>query len=393
MMLQRLLPLVVLVGTAGPMRAQAPEIRGYYLNVGSVSRENAASAGGVGDLQRIRVMASARSGVIAGDVAYEQSLTYRSAGGLGDRAEGIGGVPGGAEWLELQGTLAESAHVRWRHRVDRLFVTLAPIEAFEMTVGRQTISWATTLFLTPADPFVPFDPAEPFRDYRAGVDALRARAFLGNFTDIDVVVRPSDSPAGKTVTVLARGKTVWRGIEGALWAGSVHDQATVGLGTTATVAGAAVRGEGVLRRHRGRTVKRFAIGVDRSFPLAGRDLYVVAEYQHDDFGAGDAGALANVIASDAFVRRELQVLGQHVVALQASLQPHPLWSAAVLSMLNLTDESVLAVPSLSYSAGNELTLRSGVFVGFGPDLTPMGLPSSEFGLVPTTFYLALSAFF
>ena len=47
----------------------------------------------------------------------------------------------------------------------------------DLIVGRQPVSWATTLFLTPADPFSPFDPADPFREYRGGVDAARLRVY------------------------------------------------------------------------------------------------------------------------------------------------------------------------------------------------------------------------
>ena len=122
-------------------------------------------------------------------IAYEQLLTVRQLGLL----DGIltNAVPRGGEWLDLQWTIKENRHFLWRHRFDRLNFGWTPTDATEITVGRQAMSWATTLFLTPGDPFIPFDPADPFREFRAGVDALRLRIYPGPLSELDFVARPT----------------------------------------------------------------------------------------------------------------------------------------------------------------------------------------------------------
>ena len=86
-------------------------------------------------------------------------------------------------------TRTEEEHVLWQHRFDRLNVGFSPSQAMDLTLGRQAVSWGTTLFLTPADPFLPFSPSDPFRQFRGGGDAARLRLYPGPLSALDVVVR------------------------------------------------------------------------------------------------------------------------------------------------------------------------------------------------------------
>ncbi len=346
-------------------------------------------------------MTAPQIGPFAAEVAYEHLLSYSEravAAPLGALLQGV--APGGGEWLDLQWTLKETSHWLWRHRFDRLSVTYSG-RLFEVTAGRQTISWATTLFLTPADPFAPFDPADPFREYRAGVDALRFKVFPGPLSEVDLVARVTDTGADTTVTLLSRGRTTWRGWELSAWTGLLHDDPALSLGATGAIGRAALRSElslrdrtDNLRARSGGVALRGTVGVDTRFTVSGRDLYVVIEYQHDDFGASRSDELASVVFSEPFARGELQVLGQDVAALQGVYQVHPLLAADLLVLVNLNDVSALLGPGASYSASSEVTLRAGLFLGLGDAEpgAPVQLPS-EFGIVPAILYLSGSAFF
>jgi hypothetical protein len=377
--------------------AQAPAIRGYYLNVGLWSDSTPFNPGGFADVNRLRLMSQPAIGPVDIEVAYEHVLTYtaRMAGG----ASGGIVVPGGGEWVELQWDLEESDHVVWRHRFDRLNASWAPKEWAALTVGRQTISWGTTLLLGPADPFIPFDPSDPFRDYRAGVDALRVQLFPSPLSDFDLVLRPAkvrsgDTVVDETLTLLGRGRGVWQGWELSGWLGVLHDRAAAAVGAAGGVGQLALRGELSLRDEDDDLAVRGAVGVDSRLDLFGRDFYWSVEYQHDDLGATGAGDLIRVASSDAFGRGELQTLARDIAATQLSYQLHPLWSSDLLVLWSFTDQSALVSPGVSYSASNEITLRAGLFVGLGDD-TPSGaneLPS-EYGITPTLAYLSASLFF
>jgi len=338
-------------------------------------------------------MANPRLGPIDIDVAYEHGLTLRQH--EGSPLNSPIGAPIATTWLDLQWTITDQEHVRWTHRFDRLVVSGSG-NRWDAAVGRQAISWATTLFLTPADPFAPFDPSDPFREYRAGVDAARLRYYPGALSEVDLVVRPSDTRDGTTLTALARGLTSVGSADVSAWAGMIHDEFGAALGASNTVGAFEIRTEASLRRGTdGDMTLRLAAGADGRFTVAARDLYLVLEYQHDGFGAGGAEDLVSVALSPAFSRAELQVLGRDEVAVSASYQVHPLWMADLLTLVNLGDGSLLVAPGASYSVGAEVSVRGGVFVGVGDGTVDVeqGILGSEYGIMPASAYLSLTWFF
>jgi hypothetical protein len=377
---------------ASVAEAQEPRLfSGYYQNVPLWSGSNDLVLGGISDFNRFRITAEPSFGDFSLEIAYEQVLTLRE-----NESRGIlvGAVPSGGEWLELQWTLEDSEHVLWQHRFDRLNLGWTPSSRFRIDAGRQAVSWATTLFLTPSDPFSPFDPADPFREFRTGVDALRMRIYPGPLSEIDVVVRPTKTSVGEEMTALGRGLTTVRGWELSGWGGVLYDEAAGAFGASGSLGPWALRAEGTLRDQDEDLVFRGSVGVDRRFTVKGRDLYVVLEYQRDGFGAGGEEDYASVLDSEPFLRGELQVLGRDEVATQLSYQVHTLLSLAGLVLWNLGDGSALLSPSFSYSASDSASVTGGLFFGFGPGELPSPevLPS-EYGVVPATAYLSVSLFF
>lgn len=395
--MRRSVALAVMLAAAGltpaAAAAQLPWLSGYYQNVGVGTAAGPLAGAGALDAQRARLMWSPAAGPFALDAAYEHTLQWRDAVTTG----GVGGLlsstRASGDWLHLGSTIHDGARMTWRQRFDRLSLSYTR-GAVTATVGRQALSWATTLLLTPADPFVPFDPSDPFREYRTGVDAARVQWFAGAFTVLDAVVRPAETAAGRTITALLRGKTTVRGWEVSAWGGAIHDAPGGAVGVTRTVAGSAVRAESEIRRDSaGRAVARTAIGVDRRFSVWDRDLYAVVEYQHDPFGAARPADLAAAALSPAAGRRELQVLGRDESAVQLTYQVHPLVSAELTALWNLRDGSALVGPAAALSLGDEMSARLGVFLPAGPGYTAARDPRSEYGPVPVTGYAALSVFF
>ena len=196
---------------AADLPGQLLDFSAYYFNAASAAGSSPVRDASVSDFQRIRLMWAPDIGPLSFDIAYEQALTLSSTGELG-RSSAFLAPQARVNWWTLEWMLDEGDHFSWRHRFDRLSFTLPLGGATEITVGRQVISWASTLIFTPADPFTPFEPADPFREYRAGVDAFRFQAYLGAFSEIDIVVRPVTTLDGDQITALARGKMNWRGI-------------------------------------------------------------------------------------------------------------------------------------------------------------------------------------
>ena len=380
--------------------AQQSGVSGYYLNLWT--RVGSSSLGGPSNssaFQRMRLMWDGEAGPAAVDVAYEHALTFREPGTLGAQLfTAAAGSASGGDWLSLDGDIDAGEGVVWRHRIDRLSLRFDLGDNADLVVGRQPISWATTLVLTPADPFSPFDPADPFREYRIGVDAARLRYYAGAFTQFEFVARPARVGANgdRTLTLLARGTSNYRGWDFGAWAGNVHDT----FGAAAFLSGAlgmwAARAEAVVRRVDDRTALRGSVGVDRTFAVGGRQLYVVIEYQHDGLGAASPEELLSVAASRAFAQGEMQALGRDVGALQLSYPLHPLLSASNLVLGSLRDGSFLLGPGLGYSATESVGVQLGAFLGVGEGAGLEGfMPrlGSEFGAVPRVLFLSTNFFF
>jgi hypothetical protein len=375
----------------GPVEAQFPTVTGYYLHALAGSEASPVSPSGVLDVQRLRLMTRPALGAVRLDLAWETALTLRTDElALGRGFEGAGPA---APWLDLQGSLVDRRRVGWTHGVDRLNVAFQMGERARVTVGRQTVSWATTLYFTPADPFVPFDPADPFREYRAGVDALRGTIFTGPFSEVEAVVRPAPAPGGgETWTALFRGQRLMAGWEVSGWAGMVHEEGAAALAASGSVGEWGIRAEGTVRDTDDGTVLRGAVGVDRLFQLADRDFRAVVEAQYDEFGAvGPSGLLETALSAPA-ARGELSVLGRRALVANATWQVHPLVSTSLLSLVSVGDGSVLVSPGLDWSLGDEVSLRLGAFAGLGPGARA-GELRSEHGATPLIGFGALSVFF
>ena len=375
-----------------PASAQIPLIRGYYQNVPLWSRSTDFYRGGFGDFNRFRLMSEPSFGPFSLDIAYEHAPAWSRQ--LTDGGFLVAGIPEGSEWLDLQWTIRKSDLFAWQHRFDRLNIQWSPTGALDLTLGRQTASWATTLFLTPADPFSPFNPADPFRVFRGGIDAARVQFYPGPLSQIDIVVRPTRSTAGQEITALGRGLTTWRGWEVSGWTGALYGQPAAAVAASGSLGSTALRGEATLRRIDGKVILRSTIGIDHQLSVSSRDLYLVVEYQHDGLGAASPEEYQSVVESNPFARGELQVLGRDETAVQAQYQIHPLWSLSMLWLWNLNDHSALLAPSLSYSASNEVTIMGGFFKGFGDfSSNDSGNPTSEYGALNSTVYLSVSVFF
>lgn len=384
--------------------AQQPGLSGYYLNVGTHVAGSLLGRAGVSDVQRLRVMWNASPGPFRMDAAYEHTLSLRQAGAAGAQLFTATGTESGGDWFSLGGELdsgertlgGHRVDMVWRHRVDRLSVRVDLGSNADLTVGRQPVSWATTLFLSPADPFSPFDPADPFREYRVGVDAARLRVYRGAFTQFEVVARPARIGERETLTVLGRASSNHRGWDFGVWAGSLHGT----FGGAAFLSGSvglwALRAEGVLRAVDNRAVARGAIGVDRTFAIAGRDLYVVVEVQRDGFGATSPDELLAVAGSRQFSQGEMQVLGRAVGAVQLSWTLHPLVSASGLLLGSFHDRSFIASPGVSWSVSESVAVRGGAYFGVGEGAVVRGTEvriGSEFGALPRVVFGSLNWFF
>ena len=392
----RIAAALLLLATTLPSVAKGQwEVSAYVLGVGAYQGSSALGASGSTTLARTRLMPVLTSGGLTLDIAYEHVLSQTpSSTGFSITAPG-GSAARTGDWLGLDWDLYSGSNTKWRHRLDRISLGFSG-GPLEVIIGRQAISWATTLILTPADPFAPFNPSDPFLEYRGGIDALRVRVFTGPFSEIEAVVRPTETAFGTTVTALGRVQTSKGGWAFGTWAGILHDQPAGALFTTGALKATAIRAELAIREHPNAEVTmRGAIGLDRFFTPGGKNLYFAVELQYDGFGAQNTSKLLETINSKPFIQGDMQTIGQWTVASQLSYQVHPLVGVSGLTLVNARDRSVLVSPGLNWSATSSLTVTAAAFRGLGAELAlpgTLGL-GSEYGFIPAIGYVSTSWFF
>ena len=371
------------------------EVSAYVLGVGAYQGSSALGASEGTALARTRLMPVLSSGGLILDIAYEHVLSQaRSSTGFSITAPG-GSAARTGDWLGLDWDLHSGSNTKWRHRLDRISLGFSG-GPLEVTIGRQAVSWATTLILTPADPFAPFNPSDPFREYRGGIDALRVRLFTGPFSEIEAVVRPTETAFGTTVTALGRVQTSRGGWAFGSWAGILHAQPAGALFATGALETNAIRAEVAIReRPNAEVTVRGAIGLDRFFTPGGKDVYFAVELQYDGFGAQNTSKLLETMSSKPFIQGDMQTIGKWTVASQLSYQIHPLVGVSGLALVNARDRSVLVSPGLNWSATGSLTVTAAAFRGLGTELTSPGTLGlgSEFGFIPAIGYISASWFF
>ncbi len=300
---------------------------------------------------------------------------------------------GAWDWLDepdARATLTlDRANVRYHFR------------AFQLSLGRQAISFGKARFWNPLDAFLPFDPRQFDREYKPGIDAVRANVPMGDLSGVELVgVLGRDDGAEAFLrswrgsALLGRVYTNWHDWDLALQGGKVYGGYHLGAGLSGVVGPLEVRAEGTgfwplpddpVRQH-----FLGVVGVGKYFDSS---LNLQLEYLYN--GVGDT---PNLGAAFALVEagRALQV-SEHVLGGLVAYDLFPLLNGALATVLSASDGSALILPQLEYSVSDEsaLTLGAMVAVGRRPRAGAGPIPElqSEFGTYPDFYFMQYRVYF
>ena len=387
-----LFAVALLIPTGFPAWGQAGPLSGYLQ---TVVLPDVFSRNDMALHNRLRLVAEPEIEPFSLTFAYELAATIAQPGDAPVAiARGAGGGEDGKDWLHLHGVLADGETFNARHRIDRLRLSWSPTDTVELDLGRQAISWGTTLFLTPGDPFLPLHPTDPFREFRRGTDAVRLRVYPSPLTEVDLVIRPSRLDGEEELTALVRGLTTWHNWEVSAWGGLLYDRFAGAVGAAGDSGEWAVRLEAVLREFDGNMAGRGTIGFDRSLQVFDRDLRIGFEYQRDGHGAVGPADFERILESPAYRRGEFQVFGRDEFVVQGTCQIDPLWNVSVLVLWNMNNGSAILAPGLSYSLSDEATVAAGMYLGLSDSIPKESRPAeSEDDLPDAIGFVSLSWYF
>ena len=314
-----------------------------------------------------------------------QSYTYSSAGdGTESPIFGTSGADRRYRALDATWDWHEGDNSVASLWLDR-FNAKSALSWADITVGRQAITFGKAYFWNPLDIFLPFDPRQFDRDYKAGVDALRVDIPLGSFTGINLVTvagRELDS-SGKFIddgnlnaswygsALLGRVFTTLKGWDLALQGGKIYGGYQLGTGLVGEIGPIEARAEAsyfwaqdsepLPAPLQGDLVKdafTAVIGFGHRF-----DNTLTVEIEYFFNGASESNDL-----DESFVRSRsgssLQ-MSQHLSGLLVSYEFLPIITGQLIALYSWEDPSGQIQPILTWSPSDNTEVLVGASINFG----------------------------
>lgn len=358
--------------------------------------------------------------MLAGDLAENVSLEahYEITPGAwlfgAERSDGFGSsmVPGASSYRfdDLNTEVHSDIDGLITQNLDRLNIRFS-LDAGDLTMGRQTISFGSARFVSPTDIFQPFVPSTLNTEYRPGVDAIRWLGSLGDLAEYDlgVVANEGGEPDGVVAYGRIRASLSGNDLEAVV----IHRDDMVILG------GGWERALGLFGfwteiAHTMSQVEypdivligpaidypsdytRFSIGLDRALS---ENIFAMVEYHHSSFGTDDPTQYQNFALTEGVRSGGVYLVGRDYLISSVSWTATPLLGLAASAFVNLTDNSAFVTLSGNYSLSDNLYTDFGVQVGAGEGTTmetlivPRITDGTEFGSFPTTAFVSLRYYF
>jgi hypothetical protein len=291
----------------------------------------------------------------------------------------------------------------YRHEIDRAFVALHP-EWGEITAGRQAIGLGRGVLFSAVDLFAPFSPLEVDREWRRGVDAVRAEYRLSPTSSAELIGVFGD--AWERSAVLGRLRGYLGDIDGSLIFGKRAEDNLLGGVVSMTLGEAEVHAElAVFDTPRAQpdgtlwlgddVVTKAVLGGSYTFDV-GDGLTVLAEYHYSGFGVENAEDVLDRLQDPDFLRRFLrgdtQILGRQALAGQLSYPFTDTLNGTFLILTNPTDGSGILSPTLQLDLRDNVTLIGSLFLPWGAE-PRAGQLRSIYGATPVSFFLQASVYY
>jgi len=343
------------------------------------------------------------------DISTQQSSSTGTAGfGLVPRKTRYRTLNETQNWIDEDNRLASL----W---LDRLNIRFSN-DWMDLTLGRQAITFGKAYFWNPLDVFLPFDPRQFDRDYKAGVDALRLDINLGNFSGLNVIgtlgheiditgeyVNDKNIASWYGSALLIRYFTNLENWDISIQGGKVYGGYQLGGGVVGELNSLEIRLElaylftdktrALPHPYKGDLVEDHLTAVIGTGKRFENSLTIEGEYIYN--GSGDPKNLDSALVRYSNGTRFH--LGRNLVGIMASYDFLPILSGKLAGIYSFSDLSCQVLPLLTYSVSDESDLLLGALLNFGR--RPVGnsaiIPKlqSEFGTYPNVYYIEVKVYF
>ena len=267
------------------------------------------------------------------------------------------------------------------------------MDAGDLTIGRQAISFGSARIINPTDIFLPFDVRTFNTEYRNGVDALRFQRPWGDLGEIDIGVVLGKDAKSENSAAFLQLRTNHSGTDYHLAIIEFAEQQLFGLGLQTAIwdlgfwlEAAYVNGD--------ENYLRLSTGVDYSFS---ERTFVQIEYHYNGAGSNDHNDYLSNLSATPYQRGGVFLLGENYIMPSFTVQLSSLWFVATQVIYNLDDNSAFLSVSAEYNIAENFYMDFGYyhFSGDGFSLTETALPKldSEYGSNPSTLFASIRYYF
>jgi hypothetical protein len=323
---------------------------------------------------------------------HQRGFLRASSEALGGAKLGLGASAVPRRTFDLRSVAYDEERLLLEHDIDRLAVRVA-LGDFDISLGRQAITWGFASLFPVADLWTTFSPFELDTSQKRGLDAVRILYSHSQLLELEGILADRgtlrDLSGGLRAVAYLSSTDVylaftkqWRELIAFAGAGAVLGSFKL----RAEAAGPYDLDSGQLSRPRG------SVGADF---IRGK-LMLTLEAHYNGTGVSHAADyLTHLTTSPIVARGESYLLGRWYAGAAANWKLSELFQFTFTTLGNLQDPSVLFASSLTYQVSQETALALGAFQGVGERLVVDATSElrSEFGAVGGLYYLALSSFF
>lgn len=282
--------------------------------------------------------------------------------------------------LDLTHIVSEDDGSIIAHRLDRLYVTFSSDQTV-FRAGRQAVSWGNGLIYNPMDFLNPFAPAAIDKEYKTGDDMLYAQYLFDSGSDLQAVWVGRRNNAGESDANVASSALKYHvflaDYEFDVLLAEHFDHPVLGFGVVANAGGSIWRSDIVATDIDGKRFVSAVTNFSYSWVAWNKNISAVVEYHRNGFGIDDGNySPANQSTQVELVQRlqrgELFTLGQHYLAVSATIELSPLWLFTPNIFANLDDDSLMLQLFSQHDLKQNLQLSIAANFPVGDDGTEFG---------------------
>ncbi len=290
----------------------------------------------------------------------------------------------------------------YRQELDRAYAAVS-LGGAQVTIGRQAIGWGRGVLFGAVDIFAPFSPLESDREWRRGVDAVRATIPLTDLISVDAVAAFGESLESSSfvgrVTVFAGS------VDGEIIVGKRYEDYLYAVTASLPVLDAEAHGEFAVFQtpdaYPGGSdlgcedcIVKAVVGGSYSLDL-GDGFYLMGEYHYSGFGVDRVEDLVVHLLDpgvfERYRRGDVQILGKHAMALQATYGLGGTLSSSC-SWIAGPDGSGVINPSSTWVFSDNVNLLASAYFPYGAPPDGMKL-NSEYGAVPASALIQINFYY